>query len=100
MKKSVFLIFSAVTILFYGCGGANPLAFRTIRNGHALINASKPASLDLDEDPGVCLPMTTRSSLSIDVECILDYIQGASTFGPEDRRDDLMNPWIRLNLSF
>jgi hypothetical protein len=100
MRKKVFLIVSAMAILFSGCTASRVTFYSATGHGLYLINPNSPTPLDIDENRGIRLPMSTRSSLSIDVECILDYVQGESTFGPQDERNDFMNPWVRLNLSF
>lgn len=100
MKKIVFLILSVMVILFSGCAGSSHGLFRTAGTGKALINTNTPAPLKIDEHRGVCLPISTRSSLGINVECIFDYAQGESTLGPKDEQRDVMNPWINWIFSF
>ncbi|MDX2512307.1 MAG: hypothetical protein QNK25_09695 [Desulfobacterales bacterium] len=100
MKKTVFLILSAMAILFSGCTGPSYDLFKTAGTGNALLNTNPPAPLKGDENRGVCLPISTQSSLTIDVECIFEYVQRESTFGSENERPVYTKPWIGLNLVF
>ncbi|MBC2709873.1 MAG: hypothetical protein HGJ94_02325 [Desulfosarcina sp.] len=89
-----------MAILLSGCTGSSYGLFRTTGTGNALVNTDTPTPLKGDNDRGVCLSISPRSSLDIDVDCILDYVQGESTFGPENKRRDFLNPWICWNFSF
>ncbi len=100
MKKIAFLILSAMVILLSGCTGANHRLLGITGDGRALARTNKPASLHDDNVRGLCLPISNRSSLNIDVECILDYVQGESSLDPEQPQHDVMDPWIRVNYSF
>lgn len=46
------------------------------------------------------MPISANSSLNIDVECILEYVQKDAAFGAANERSDFLNPWVRLNFSF
>jgi hypothetical protein len=99
MKNTVFLILSAMAILFCGCStGPNHGLLGTA--GNAMINANPLPPLEAVDGRGVCLPISAQSSVNIDVECILDYVQSGTGFDPADERIDLLNPWIRLNYAF
>ncbi|WP_319408707.1 hypothetical protein [uncultured Desulfosarcina sp.] len=101
MKKTVFLMLSAMAILFCGCTtGSGYSLLRTAGPGYALINANTLPPLNVDDGRGVCLSISANSSLNIDVECILEYVQEDSAFDPADERSDHLNPWLRLNYSF
>lgn len=100
MKKTVFLILSAMVILFSGCAGSNQRLFRTEGSGKAQINTNLPAPLKAEADREFCLRISTQSSLSIDVECIFDYVQGEPPWALEHQWRDNMDPWISLNFSF
>lgn len=99
MKNTVFLILSTMAILFCGCstGSSYGLLGTT---GNAMINSNTHPPFEIADGRGVCLPISTKSSVNIDVECILDYVQSDATFDPADGRIDLLDPWIRLNYSF
>ena len=101
MKKTVFLMLSAMAILFCGCstGSSNGL-LRNASPGDALINTHSHPALEETYEHGVCMPISANSSLNIDVECILEYVQGDAAFGAADERSDFLNPWVRLNYSF
>ena len=92
---------SAMTILFCGCtAGSGYGLLKAAGPGYALINSNTHPPLKAADDRGVCLPISAKSSLNIDVECILEYVQGDSAFDPADERSDLLTPWISLNYSF
>jgi hypothetical protein len=99
MKKAVFLMLSAMAILFCGCTAGSGYA-PGYAPGYALINSNTHPPLKAADGSGVCLPISAKSSLKIDVECILEYVQGDSTFDPADERTDPLTPWISLNYSF
>ncbi|MCB2146965.1 MAG: hypothetical protein KQI81_10855 [Deltaproteobacteria bacterium] len=101
MKKTVFLVLSAMAILFCGCTtGSGYGLFKTAGPGYALINTNTLPPLNADDGHGVCLSISANSSLNINVECILEYVQGESAFDPANERSDHLNPWFRLNYSF
>ena len=88
-----------MAILFCGCStGANHGLLGT--TGNAMINSNTQPPLEAADGRGVCLPISTKSSVNIDVECILDYVQSDAPTDPIDGRVDLLNPWVRLNYSF
>lgn len=89
-----------MAILLSGCTGPGYGLFRTAGTRHALISTNPPAPLKAGDDRGVCLSVSPRSSLTIDVECILDYVQGESVSDPEYKRSDLLSPWLRWHFSF
>lgn len=100
MKKTVFLMVSAMAILCCGCStGSGYGSLRTAPPGNALMNTNTIPTLEGSHDRGVCMPISANSSLNIDVECILDYVQG-DAFDAANEQDDFLNPWIRLNYSF
>ena len=88
-----------MAILFCGCstGSGHGLLGTT---GSAMINSNTHTPLEIADGRGICLAISAKSSLNIDVECIIEYVQRDATFDPADERIDLMNPWIRLNYSF
>lgn len=100
MKKTVFLIIPVMAILLSGCTTSNHVFFKSTGYRHALINSNTRTPLYGDSGHGLYLPISHRSSVNIDVEGILDYMQGEPTFGIENERNDFLNPWIRLNVSY
>lgn len=97
MKKIYFSMVPALMILLSGCNGSSYGLLRSAGIGDAMVNPPLPLPLKSKDDRGICLSISTRSSLRIDVECILDYVQGASEFG---LKEPYMNPWIRWDVSF
>ena len=101
MKKTVFLILSAMTILLCGCStGSGIELMRTASPGNALINTHADPTPKVAHDRGVCMSINAHSSLNIDVEYILEYVQGDAGLDPVDEQSNFLNPWVRLNYSF
>lgn len=100
MKKTVFLILAAMAILSSGCTGHSYRQSTTDNMGSWLINSNHPIPLNSDLNCGINLPISSQSTLSIDVECIIDYAQGESTFGPQDEQRYAMNPWVLYQIDF
>ena len=101
MKKTVFLMLSAMAILCCGCSTGSGYGWlRTAPPGNALINTHTDPTPKETHERGVCMPISGNSSLSVDVECILEYVQGDAAFDAADEQSDFLNPWIRLNYSF
>jgi hypothetical protein len=100
MKKTFFLIASGMVIWFSGCTGANYDLYRPVSAAHKLVNTRTPTPINRNEDRGVCLALSPRSSLDIDVECILDYVEGDTNLDSLGKMENLLNPWIRWHLSF
>ena len=73
---------------------------RTAGPGNALINTNSHPTLKETHKSGVCMPISANSSLNVDVECILEYVQGDASFDAANEQRDLLNPWVRLNYSF
>lgn len=100
MKKSFFLMVAAIVILISGCTGPTGNWRPTGGIGCALTNPNTPTSLNSHGDSGLHLILSSRSSVNIDVEGILDYMQGDSYLAPEYEIQNLMNPWIRLDVAY
>jgi hypothetical protein len=103
MKKTVFLMVPVVAILLSGCIGSTGSLFRAGGGSYSLISGNPPIPHSSEDTPGLRLFISPRSALNIDVECILDYVQGDTPFSPEERTCDSMtplSPWIRLDLSY
>ncbi len=102
MKKTAFLIISAVAILLSGCAGSSYDLSRVASIGNAMINTNTSHPPESNDDRGgVCLSLSSRLSLSIDIDGILDYVQGESTFTLENERlSHMSSPWISWNLSY
>ncbi len=101
MKKTVFLMLSAMAIFYCGCSmGSGYGLLRTESPGNALINAQTDPTSGGSHERGVCMSISANSSLNVDVECILEYVQGDASFDATDKQSDFLNPWVRLNYSF
>jgi hypothetical protein len=100
MKQAFFLMVAAMAILLSGCTGATGNWQRTSGIGCALISSNTPTPLNSRGGSGLHLTLSPRSSVDIDVEGILDYMQGASNLAPEFEIQNLMDPWIRLEFSY
>lgn len=103
MKKLVFLITPVAALFLSGClGSGSPLLKMSggSYGSYALTDTRKHEALYENDDRGVRLSLSSRSSINIDVECILDYVQGDPVFTPEYETDDHLNPWIRFNYTY
>ena len=103
MKKTVFLMVPVLAILLSGCSGSTGSLLRTGGGGYSSISGTPPVPHGGEDAPGLRLSISPHSSLNIDVECILDYVQGDSPFSPEERTCDSMmplSPWVRLDFSY
>jgi hypothetical protein len=97
------LIIPVLAILLSGCIGSTGSLFRAGGGSYSLISGNPSMPHHGEDTPGLRLFISPRSALSIDVECILDYVQGDSPFRPEERTCDSMkplSPWIRLDFSY
>jgi len=100
MKKTVFLILPVIAILFTACAPSQGLRLATLGSHPSLTDTNAPRSLSDEQDRGINLPISAYTSMNIDVEGILDYVQGGSDFEVEFTANDWLNPWIRFNFSF
>jgi hypothetical protein len=101
MKKTVFLMVSAMALIVCGCStGSGRGLLNTAHRENALIHTSTHPAREVADERGVCMSISDHSSLSIDVECILEYVQRGSNFDPANEQGNFLNPWVRLNYSF
>lgn len=100
MNKAFFLMVPAMVILISGCSGPTGNWQQTRGIRCALTNPNTPTSLNSHGGNGLHLTLSNRSSVNIDVEGILDYMQGDSYLAPEYEIQNLMNPWIRLDVAY
>ena len=100
MKKLVFLITPVVALVLVGCAGAGSSSLTSSPFGYALTNTRTPQTLDGQDTRGVRLFLSPRSAVNIDVECILEYVQGDVGFHPEYRREDYLHPWIHFEYAY
>lgn len=100
MKKPILLALSVMAILLMGCGGSSYGLLSTAGPGNALITTNTSPPSKGENDRAVCLSISNKSSLSIDVECILDYVQGDAAIDPNYQQRDLLDPWVQLNYTF
>ena len=100
MKKTIFLIVSGMVVWLSGCTGASYDGYRSGAATGGLINTRTPTPISGKEDRGVCLALSPRSSLNIDVECILEYVEGDANLDSLGKQQSVQNPWIRWHFSF
>ena len=100
MKKTILLLFTAMTMLTCACSGTGQGVREITGYGASRAIASPPASLDGNAHRGVAFSVSDRSSVKIDVEGILDYMQGASVLTTDLIADYHLDPWISWNVSF
>ena len=100
MKKPLLLTFAAMTmlILLCSCAGHNTMVISGHRS--SLVIPSPPSSSVQDAHRGVVLSVSNRSSVKIDVEGILGYVQGAPALTPELAFNPPFYPWISWTVSF
>lgn len=104
MKTSMFMILPAV-MLAVAVAGCNATAtryhYRPMAHGPNLVETTLPMPIQTNGDRGVSLPLGNRLSLNIDVECILDYVQGESeTIKNQPLLQEHLNPWLRFSMNF
>ena len=100
MKKTILLLFTAMTVLTSACSGTGHGVRENTGYGTSRVIASPPASLDRGAHRGVAFSISDRSSVNIDVEGILDYMQGVSILTTDLAIDYHLDPWISWNVSF
>ncbi|WP_372682325.1 hypothetical protein [Desulfosarcina sp.] len=101
MKKTVFLMLSAMAILFCGCStGSSYGLLGTADPDLGLINTPTRPTIEVTYQRGVCMPISANSSLNVDVECIIEYVQRDGSFDAFEAQNDSLHPWIHLNYSF
>lgn len=101
MKKTVFLmVVAAIVISLTGCAGSGYDLARITGAGNVLVNPPLPAPLKNTAAHGIRLSISNRSSLNINVEGILDYVQGDPMVETQSLRDHSIHPWVRWRLDF
>ena len=100
MKKTIFLTLLAMATLLCACTTSGMNVYRTGGSISAMTDPSPPTPLKDDPDRGVFVTISKRASLNIDVEGIIDYVQGTPTLVTDFQSDDHLDPWIRWNWSF
>ena len=103
MKKLVFLMTPLLALLLAGClASKTPLSTMhgSRHNSYALTDSRTPENVLGKEARGVRLSLSARSSVKIDVECILDYVQGGPDFTPEYETDNQLIPWLRFDYAY
>lgn len=100
MKKTVFLIISGMAVLLSGCTGSSYGLFETAVTGSAMVNPHTPALLKGGDASKVCLSISPRSSLNIDVQRIFNYVQGDASVNLLDEQEDILNPWVQWHFAY
>ncbi|WP_319526154.1 hypothetical protein [uncultured Desulfosarcina sp.] len=103
MKKTAFLMIPILALLLSGCIGSTGSLYMGGGWGYAQFSGNAPMPQNREDAPGLRLSISPCSAIHIDVEGILDYVQGDSMLSPEERTCDTMaplSPWIRLDFSY
>ncbi len=100
MKKTAFLLLSGMAIFLSDCTSSSYELFNVAGTENAVVNPGTPGQLKSSDNRGVNLSISPRSSLNIDVECILDYVQGESAVDPIIERHTFLDPWIRWQIEY
>lgn len=100
MKKAIFLMLPVMALLLTGCAGPTCNGFKATGQNHALTNSNTPESLNSSAGRGLYLPISSRSAININLDCIFELAQFDSTLGSEKEKHDLLNPWIRFDFSY
>ena len=100
MKKFVFFMTPVVALILSGCIGAGCSPVTSGSSSYALTNTKTPEVVYGHDIRGIRFFLSPRSSVNIDVECILEYVQGDAVFSAEYQREESMIPWIRFNYAY
>ena len=103
MKKKLFLITPVLALLMAGCISSGTPCMKADGDSHsnyALTNTRTPRTLNGNETRGVRVSLSPRSSVNIDVECILDYVQGGPVDTPEFETTNHLYPWFRFEFAY
>jgi hypothetical protein len=99
MKLQFILTLLFLTAFLTGCGGTGYPTYPTIEAKHKLISASEPGG-EGSAELGLRLPLSRSSSLGVDVNGIVDYLQGTATVDSLAEQQALQDPWICFSASF
>lgn len=103
MKNLNFLILTATVLVMFltGCNATTSHLYRVSDNGLGLVETTRPIPIEKSVERGISLALGNRSHLNIDVECILEYVQGESeTIENQPILQENHYPWIRFSLNF
>ena len=100
-KKNIFFVSPIAMVMFLSaCTGSVYHADKTDGTATGRPHPSRPLPINTQTSRGIHLTISNQSSLTIDVECIADYVQKAlSVIGnaPTANHD---NPWVSWDWHF
>lgn len=102
MKKTIIWIISGMAIGFFGWAGTGIGWAGGTAAGHLLVNPLPSTPQSADPPYGLHLTLSQRSSISIDLECILEHVKSGLLVDPTEARsnNEVLHPWINWNISF
>ncbi len=99
MKKIVFLVLIQTLFYLSGCSSIHSLLHTSAETNSHIAGTTKEMNA-IDDDGDFYLPISTRTSVNIDVECILDYVQGTADVDNITSLPVHAAPWIRYQIRF
>lgn len=96
-KTFYFLGLIAMLVFLTACTGAARLESQT---RHLPADSVNPPPPYTTAERGIQFSISRHSTLNVDVERIVDYVQGESMMVGEDRLEDHNTPWICLHWLF
>ena len=100
-KKNIFFIGPLVMLVcFSACAGSVCYESKTRWPDANLIGPSPPSPINGKTNRGLHLTISKRSSLSIDVECIADWVQRELSAVGDDATLDNNNAWVSWDWNF
>ncbi len=99
MKQLIFFAIIGMATLLVGCSETNYRALHSSGLSNALINSTTQTP-DSNEDIGVYLSLSQRSSLSIGIEGIIDYFKGTPIVDSLAQQQAIKEPWVCYNINF
>ena len=93
-KKMAVGMVPALLFFLSACAGPTHHACQTNWPTPHAVNPTLPAPANPNSDRGVYLKISKRASLNIDVECIIDYVQGNLPMTPDAASVNTSSPWI------
>jgi len=101
-KKNLWIVAAAVlAIVLTGCNATMSRTYRFSPAGSSMVETNSPIPMDRQVERGVTLSLGRKTYMNIDIECILEYMQGESD--PIENQPIIQNdryPWIRFSMDF
>jgi flagellar basal body-associated protein FliL len=99
-KKKLVLILPVVLMFLSACTGSVCYVSKTNSTDGKHVKHILPTPVKSKTDRGIYLTISKRSSLNINVECIVDYVQGELVLTGENESIDHSDPWVYWNWYF